>query len=415
MSQRRVVITGMGIISCIGNDVSEVLESLKAGRSGITADETYAEMGFRSQISGKPDIVLADHIDKRLWRFMGDAAGYVHLSMEQAIKDSGLEDSDIVNERTGIIVGSGGPSTRAQVLAADIAREKGPKRVGPFAVPKAMSSTTSATAATNFKIKGVNYTISSACSTSAHCIGNAAEMIGWGKQDLMFAGGGEELDWTLSVLFDAMGAMSSKYNDTPSRAARAYDADRDGFVIAGGGGIVVLEELEHAKARGAKIYAEITGYGATSDGADMVAPSGEGAVRCMRQALSTIKTPVTYINSHGTSTPVGDITELNAIREVFESRSFDNFGQDMPHISATKSMTGHSLGGTGVQETIYSLLMMQNNFVAPSINIENLDEGAKGLPIAQERVDDVKHETVISNSFGFGGTNCTLAMSRYED
>ncbi|MCB1563641.1 MAG: beta-ketoacyl-ACP synthase I [Alphaproteobacteria bacterium] len=407
---RRVVITGIGVVSCIGNNQKAVLDSLQAGRSGISFSPEYAEMGFRSQVYGKPDIVLEDHIDKRLMRFMGDAAAYTHLSMEQAIADSGLEESDIVNERTGIIVGSGGPSTRAQVLAADITREKGPKRVGPFAVPKAMCSTTSATAATNFKIKGVNYTISSACSTSAHCIGNAAEMIQWGKQDVMFAGGGEELDWTLSVLFDAMGAMSSKYNDTPERAARAYDKDRDGFVIAGGGGIVVLEELEHAKARGAKIYAEITGYGATSDGADMVAPSGEGAVRCMRQALSTVKTPVTYINTHGTSTPVGDITELNAMREVLEPLE-----QDMPYISATKSMTGHSLGGTGVQEAVYCLLMLQNNFVAPSINIENLDEGAAGLPIARERVDNVRHETLISNSFGFGGTNCTLAMSRFED
>ncbi len=409
-NKRRVVITGVGIVSCIGNDAPSVLQSLKAGKSGITASPEYAAMGFRSQVHGKPQINLEESIDKRLYRFMGDAAAYTHLSMEQAIKDSGLEESDIVNERTGIIVGSGGPSTRAQVAAADIAREKGPKRVGPFAVPKAMCSTTSATAATNFKIKGVNYTISSACSTSAHCIGNAAEMIQWGKQDVMFAGGGEELDWTLSVLFDAMGAMSSKYNATPEKAARAYDANRDGFVIAGGGGIVVLEELEHAKARGAKIYAEITGYGATSDGADMVAPSGEGAVRCMRQALSTIKTPVTYINSHGTSTPVGDITELNAMREVF-----GKLEQDFPHISATKSMTGHSLGGTGVQEAIYCLLMMQNNFVAPSINIETLDEGAAGLPIARERVDGVKHQTIISNSFGFGGTNCTLAMSRYDE
>lgn len=410
MMNRRVVITGLGVVSCIGNDQSAVLDSLKAGRSGISFSPEYAEMGFRSQVHGKPDIVLEDHIDKRLMRFMGDAAAYTHLSMEQAIADAGLEEADIVNERTGIIVGSGGPSTRAQVLAADITREKGPKRVGPFAVPKAMCSTTSATAATNFKIKGVNYTISSACSTSAHCIGNAAEMIQWGKQDIMFAGGGEELDWTLSVLFDAMGAMSSKYNDTPERAARAYDKNRDGFVIAGGGGILVLEELEHAKARGAKIYAEITGYGATSDGADMVAPSGEGAVRCMRQALSTVKTPVTYINTHGTSTPVGDITELNAMREVLEPLE-----QDMPYISATKSMTGHSLGGTGVQEAVYCLLMLQNNFVAPSINIENLDEGAAGLPIARERVDNVRHETLISNSFGFGGTNCTLAMSRFED
>ncbi len=407
---RRVVVTGIGIVSCIGNNADEVLVSLKNGKSGITFSEEYAEMGFRSQVHGKPNIDLAEAIDKRLFRFMGDAAAYTHLSMEQAIADAGLEESDVVNERTGIIVGSGGPSTRAQVAAADITREKSPKRVGPFAVPKAMCSTTSATAATNFKIKGVNYTISSACSTSAHCIGSATEQIQWGKQDVMFAGGGEELDWTLSVLFDAMGAMSSKYNDTPEKAARAYDANRDGFVISGGGGILVLEELEHAKARGAKIYAEVTGYGATSDGADMVAPSGEGAVRCMQQAMSTIKTPVTYINTHGTSTPVGDITELNAMREVF-----DPLDQDYPHISATKSMTGHSLGGTGVQEAIYSILMMQNNFVAPSINIEDLDEGAAGMPVATSRVDNVDHETVISNSFGFGGTNCTLAMSKYKD
>jgi len=405
---RRVVITGIGIVSCIGNNKEEVLESLKAGKSGISAAPEYAELGFRSQVHGKPDIDLSEEIDKRLWRFMGDAAGYVHLSMEQAIADAGLEEADVSNERTGIIVGSGGPSTRAQVAAADITREKGPKRVGPFAVPKTMCSTTSATAATNFKIKGVNYTISSACSTSAHCVGNAAELIQWGKQDIMFAGGGEELDWTLSVLFDAMGAMSSKYNDTPEKAARAYDANRDGFVISGGGGIVVLEELEHAKARGAKIYGEITGYGATSDGHDMVAPSGEGGKRAMIKALETVETPVTYINTHGTSTPVGDIGELDAIREVFE-------GKDTPHISATKSMTGHSLGATGVQETIYCALMLQNDFVAPSINVEEMDEGAKGMPIATERVDNVRHETIISNSFGFGGTNCCLAMSRYED
>lgn len=409
MSQRRVVITGIGIVSCIGNNKDEVLASLKAGKSGITFAPEYAELGFRSQVHGKPNIDLAENIDKRLWRFMGDAAGYVHLSMEQAIADAGLAHKDVSHERTGIIVGSGGPSTRAQVLAADITREKGPKRVGPFAVPKAMCSTTSATAATNFEIKGVNYTISSACSTSAHCIGAAAEQIQWGKQDVMFAGGGEELDWTLSVLFDAMGAMSSKYNDTPERAARAYDANRDGFVIAGGGGIVVLEELEHAKARGAKIYAEITGYGATSDGADMVAPSGEGGMRAMKLAMSTIKTPVTYINTHGTSTPVGDIGELNAIRDAFQGRE-----QGLPHISATKSMTGHSLGGTGVQEAIYSLLMMENDFVAPSINVEEMDEGAKDFPIATKTIENVKHQTIISNSFGFGGTNCTLAMSKYE-
>ena len=408
---RRVVITGMGIISCIGNDAGTVLESLKAGKSGITFSPEYAEMGFRSQVYGRPEIDLAANIDKRLLRFMGDGAAYNHLSMEQAIADSGLSESEISHERTGIIMGSGGPSTKAQVAAADICREKGPKRVGPFAVPKCMSSTCSATIATNFKIKGVNYSISSACSTSAHCIGNAMEQILLGKQDVMFAGGGEELDWTLSVLFDAMGAMSSHYNETPEKAARAYDANRDGFVIAGGGGVIVLEELNHARARGAKIYAEITGYGATSDGADMVAPSGEGAVRCMKQALATVRTPVTYINTHGTSTPVGDTTELAAIREVFPEEE----ERGLPYISATKSMTGHSLGGTGVQEAIYSLLMMQERFVAPSINIETLDEGAESMPIARERIDNVDHQTVISNSFGFGGTNCTLAFSRFEE
>ena len=412
MSQntRRVVVTGMGIVSCIGNNVNEVLESLKAGKSGITFSPEYAEMGFRSHVYGKPNINLEDHIDKRMLRFMGDGAAYNHIAMEQAIADSGLGEDVISHERTGIVMGSGGPSTKAQIAAADIAREKGPKRVGPFAVPKCMSSTNSANIATNFKIKGVNYSISSACSTSAHCIGNAAELIQWGKQDVMFAGGGEELDWALSVLFDAMGAMSSKYNDTPEKAARAYDADRDGFVIAGGGGVLVLEELEHAKARGANIYGEITGYGATSDGADMVAPSGEGAVRCMKQALTTVEKPVTYINTHGTSTPAGDITELDAIREVFVDRE----EKDMPYISATKSMTGHSLGGTGVQEAVYSLLMMKEGFVAPSINIENLDQGAGNMPIARERIDNVDHQTVISNSFGFGGTNATLAFSKYE-
>ncbi len=404
---KRVVITGIGIISCIGLNKDEVAQSLKDGKSGISAAPEYAQMGFRSQVHGKPNINLEEAIDKRLWRFMGDAAGYLHLSLEQAIADAKLPENIVSNERTGIIVGSGGPSTRAQVAAADIAREKGPKRVGPFAVPKAMCSTTSATAATNFKIKGVNYTISSACSTSAHCIGNAAEQIMMGKQDVMLAGGGEELDWTLSVLFDAMGAMSSKYNDTPERAARAYDANRDGFVIAGGGGAVVLESLDHALARGAKIYAEITGYGATSDGHDMVAPSGEGGMRAMKLALSTVKTPVTYINTHGTSTPVGDIGELNAIKEAFEGR------QDIPPISATKSMTGHSLGAAGVQEAIYSLLMMEHGFVAPSINVEDMDEGAKAFPIATKRIDNVQHQTVISNSFGFGGTNCCLAMSKY--
>ncbi|MCC7305145.1 MAG: beta-ketoacyl-ACP synthase I [Alphaproteobacteria bacterium] len=408
MTLRRVVITGMGIVSCIGNDRAKVLESLKEGRSGISFSPEYAEMGFRSQVYGKPDINLEEKIDRKMLRFMGDGAAYNYIAMQQAIADAGLEDKDISNERTGLIMGSGGPSTRNQVAAADAAREKGPRRVGPLMVPRCMSSTNSATLATGFKIKGVNYSISSACSTSSHCIGNAMEMIQWGKQDVMFAGGGEELDWTLSVLFDAMGAMSSKYNETPQRASRAYDKNRDGFVIAGGGAVVVLEELEHAKARGAKIYGEITGYGATSDGHDMVAPSGEGAQRCMQQALKTIKTPVTYINTHGTSTPVGDITELDAIREVFKER-------EMPHISATKSMTGHSLGATGAQEAIYCLLMMENTFVAPSINIEDLDDGAGNLPIARQRIDNVKHETILSNSFGFGGTNCTLAISRYTE
>jgi 3-oxoacyl-[acyl-carrier-protein] synthase-1 len=404
---RRVVITGIGIVSCIGNNKEEVLVSLKNGTSGISFSQEYADMGFRSQVHGKPSINLSESIDKRLFRFMGDAAAYTHLSMEQAIADAGLNDNHVSNERTGIIVGSGGPSTKAQIVAADTTREKGPKRVGPFAVPKCMCSTTSATASTNFKIKGVNYTISSACATSSHCIGNAAEMIQWGKQDIMFAGGGEELDWTLSVLFDAMGAMSSKYNDTPTKAARAYDANRDGFVISGGGGIVVLEELEHALARGAKIYGEVTGYGATSDGHDMVAPSGEGGMRAMQKALETVTGEVTYINTHGTSTPVGDIGELDTIRTVFE-------GKNIPHISATKSMTGHSLGATGVQETIYCLLMINNNFVAPSINVEDMDEGAKGMPIATSCINNVDHDTMLSNSFGFGGTNCSLAISKYK-
>jgi 3-oxoacyl-[acyl-carrier-protein] synthase-1 len=406
---RRVVVTGMGIVSCIGNSVSEVLDSLKAGRSGISFAPEYAEKGFRSQVFGMPKINLSEMIDRRLIRFMGDAAAYTHLAMEQAIKDSGLEEKDISNERTGAIVGSGGPSTRNQIEAANITLTQGPKRVGPFMVPRCMSSTTSANLCTNHKIKGVNYTITSACATSAHCIGNAAEMIAWGKQDVMFAGGGEELDWALSVLFDGMGAMSSKYNETPEKASRAYDANRDGFVIAGGGGMLVLEELEHAKARGAKIYAEITGYGATSDGADMVAPSGEGGARSMIQAMSTIESDVTYINAHGTSTPVGDLAELKAIHDVFGNRN-----QDLPYISSTKSMTGHSLGATGVQEAIYSILMMAHNFITPSINIETLDDAAKGLPIVRERIDNFMHKTILSNSFGFGGTNATLAFSRYE-
>ncbi|MEK7802047.1 MAG: beta-ketoacyl-ACP synthase I [Pseudomonadota bacterium] len=404
---RRVVVTGMGIVSCIGNTVTDVLASLKAAKSGITFSEDYAAKGFRSQVFGLPKVNLVESIDRRLLRFMGDSAAYVHLAMLQAIADAGLEESDVSNERTGAIVGSGGPSTRNQVEAARITLESGPKKVGPFMVPRCMSSTTSATLCTNHKIKGVNYSISSACSTSAHCIGNAAELIALGKQDIVFAGGGEELDWTLSVLFDAMGAMSSKYNQTPEKSSRAYDANRDGFVIAGGGGMLVLEEYEHAKARGAKIYGELVGYGATSDGADMVAPSGEGAYRCMLQALSTCDKPVTYINSHGTSTPVGDTTELGAIRNVFKT-----LAQDIPPISSTKSMTGHSLGATGVQEAIYSLLMMQHNFIAPSINIETLDEDAADMPIARERIDNINHQTILSNSFGFGGTNCTLAFAK---
>jgi 3-oxoacyl-[acyl-carrier-protein] synthase I len=408
--QRRVVITGLGIVSCIGLDAQQVLASLREGRSGIRAMPEYSELGFRSQVAGKPDIDLDSAIDRKLRRFMGDGAAYLHLAMEQAIADSGLDERDVVNERTGIVVGSGGPSTRNQVEAAAIAREKGPRRVGPYMVPRCMSSTTSATAATNFRIKGVNYTISSACATSAHCIGHGGELIQWGKQDIVFAGGGEELDWTLSVLFDAMGAMSSKYNDRPEAAARAYDVNRDGFVIAGGGGIVVLEELEHAKARGAKIYAELTGYGATSDGEDMVAPSGEGAERCMRMALGSARGPVGYINSHGTSTPVGDITELDAIR-----RAFGVDDAQIPWISSTKSMTGHSLGATGVQEAIYCLLMMKHRFIAPSINIESIDPGVGAVRIARSRIDDFDHSTILSNSFGFGGTNCTLALSRFQD
>lgn len=405
---RRVVVTGLGIISCIGNNADEVTQSLRAGRSGISFAPDYAEKGFKSQVYGKPNIDLDAAVDRRLKRFMGDAAAYAHLAMEQAVADAGLSEEIISNVRTGLIVGSGGPSTRNQVEAADITRANGsPKRVGPFMVPRCMSSTCSATLATNFKIKGLSYSISSACSTSAHCIGNAAELIQFGKQDVMFAGGAEELDWTLSALFDAMGAMSTKYNDCPEKSSRAYDANRDGFVIAGGGGIVVLEELEHAKARGAKIYAELTGYAATSDGHDMVAPSGEGALRCMNLARATVTTPITYINTHGTSTPVGDITELNAIREVF--------GDQMPHISSTKSMTGHSLGAAGVQEAIYCLLMMQNGFIAPSINVETLDEGAKGAPIVMKTIENVKFESVLSNSFGFGGTNATLAFSKFGD
>ena len=404
---RRVVVTGLGIVSCIGNNQDEVTQSLKEGKSGISFSEKYAEVGFRSHVEGRPNIDIASLVDRKLLRFMGDGAAYNYISMDQAIKDAGLEEKDISNERTGLIMGSGGPSTRNLLEAFDVSREKGPKRIGPYMVTRCMSSTNSATLATPFKIKGVNYSITSACATSAHCIGNAVEMIQWGKQDVMFAGGGEELDWSLTLLFDAMGALSSKYNDTPQKASRAYDANRDGFVIAGGGGAVVLEELEHARARGARIYAEVTGYGATSDGYDMVAPSGEGAARCMKQALSTVKGNVSYINTHGTSTPVGDGAELGAMKEVF--------GDKMPKFSSTKSLTGHSLGATGVQEAIYCLLMMKHNFICASANVETLDPAAEGLPIVLKREDNVTHETVLSNSFGFGGTNCTLALSRFGE
>ncbi|MEQ9228528.1 MAG: beta-ketoacyl-ACP synthase I [Parvibaculum sp.] len=406
---RRVVVTGMGIVSSIGNNTQEVVSSLRDGKSGIVKADTYAEMGFRSQVHGSLKINLDEAVDRRARRFMGDGAAYAWIAMNQAIADAGLEESDVSNPRTGLIVGSGGPSTKAIVAAADMARTepvKGPKKVGPFAVPKAMSSTCSANLSTWFKTKGVNYSISSACSTSANCIGNAAEMIQWGKQDVMFAGGGEELDWTLSVLFDAMGAMSAKRNDTPEKASRAYDKDRDGFVITGGGGILVLEELEHAKARGAKIYAEIVGYGATADGADMVAPSGEGAVRCMKMALQNVKEKVDYINPHATSTPVGDIPEINAIREVF--------GAGMPPISATKSLTGHAQGAAGVHETIYTLLMMQSGFIAASANIDEIDPAVADANIVRQRIDNAEINLAISNSFGFGGTNATLALQRYN-
>ncbi len=405
---RRVVVTGLGIVSSIGNNADEVTDSLRHARSGIVTADDYVRLGFRSQIHGSLKIDLDAVVDRRARRFQGDGAGYCWVAMNQAIADAGLTEKDISNPRTGLIVGSGGPSTKAIVTAADIARDpaKGPKRIGPFAVPKAMSSTCSANLSTWFKTKGVNYSISSACSTSANCIGNALEMIQWGKQDMMFAGGGEELDWTLSELFDAMGAMSSKFNATPQKASRAYDKNRDGFVISGGGGILILEELEHAKARGAKIYAELTGYGATADGADMVAPSGEGAVRCMQMALAGIKGPVDYINPHATSTPVGDIPEINAIREVF--------GDKMPPISATKSLTGHSQGAAGVHEAIYTLLMMQNDFICESANIEELDPAIEGANIVRKRIDNIKINTALSNSFGFGGTNASLVFQRLE-
>jgi 3-oxoacyl-[acyl-carrier-protein] synthase I len=403
---KRVVVTGMGIVSSIGNNTQEVTASLREARSGVVKADDYAKLGFRCQVHGAPHLDLDSAVDRRVRRFMGDGAAWNYVAMKQAIQDAGLEEREVKSERTGLIMGSGGPSTRTIVAAADTTREKGPKRIGPFAVPAAMSSTNSATLAVPFGIRGVNYSISSACATSAHCIGNAGELIQWGKQDIVFAGGGEELDWTLSVLFDAMGAMSTHYNEQPERASRAYDKDRDGFVIAGGAGVIVLEELSHARGRGAKIYGELVGYGATSDGHDMVQPSGEGAARCMRQALSTVRERVDYINPHATSTPIGDLKEIEAVREVF--------GNKMPVISATKSLTGHSLGAAGVQEAIYSLLMMKNGFICESANIDTLDPEFSGVPIARQRIDNSRLDVVLSNSFGFGGTNATLVFQRYD-
>ena len=404
---RRVVITGLGIVSCLGNDADSVADALYEGRSGIRLRQEQVDAGMRSHIAGWPEIDASEHIDRKRLRFMGDAAAYAYISMTQAIADAGLEESDISNERTGIIAGSGGASSASQVEAADILRERGLRRVGPYRVTQTMGSTVSACLATPFHIKGVNYSISSACSTSAHCIGAGTEQIQLGKQDIIFAGGGEELHWTMSALFDAMGALSSQYNETPERASRAYDANRDGFVIAGGGGMLVVESLTHAKARGANILAELVGYGATSDGYDMVAPSGEGAVRCMQQAMHGLEGQIDYINAHGTSTPAGDIQELNALRTVF--------GEQAPVIGSTKSLSGHSLGAAGVQEAIYSLLMMQDDFIAASANIETLDEGAEGMPIAMARVDKAGLQQVMSNSFGFGGTNATLIFRRYTN
>ncbi|MFZ1089970.1 MAG: beta-ketoacyl-ACP synthase I [Xanthobacteraceae bacterium] len=403
---RRVVVSGMGIVASIGSSTQEVLASLREAKSGISRAERYAELGFRSQVHGAPSLEADAIVDRRAMRFLGGGAAWNHVAMEQAIRDAGLEPSEISNEMTGLIMGSGGPSTRAIVDAADTARSKSPKRVGPFAVPKAMSSTASATLATWFKIKGVSYSISSACATSNHCIGNATELIQIGKQDVIFAGGCEELDWTLSVLFDAMGAMSSGFNETPAKASRAFDRDRDGFVIAGGAGVLILEELEHAKARGARIYAEVAGYGATSDGFDMVAPSGEGAARCMRMALRDVKAPIDYINPHATSTPIGDLKEIEAIREVF--------GERCPAIAATKSLTGHSLGAAGAQEAIYCILMMNNGFICESANIETLDPAFDDMPIVRNRRDDVKLGCVLSNSFGFGGTNACVVLKRLD-
>jgi 3-oxoacyl-[acyl-carrier-protein] synthase-1 len=404
---KRVVVTGLGIVSSIGNNQQEVVESLKEGRSGIGFSEVYKEMGLRSHIEGSINIELDDVIDRKVRRFMGDGAAFNYVAMQQAIDDSGLSENEISNFRTGLVMGSGGPSTSNLVEAADILREKGIKQVGPYRVPRTMSSTNTACLATPFKIKGVNYSISSACATSAHCIGHAMELIQMGKQDVVFAGGGEEVHWTMSLLFDAMGALSSKYNDTPTTASRPYDETRDGFVISGGGGVLVIEELEHAKARGAKIYAELVGYGATSDGYDMVQPSGEGAVRCMQQAMATVSGKIDYINAHGTSTPVGDTKELGALREVFGAGN-------VPWVSSTKSLTGHALGAAGVNEAIYSLLMMRDNFLSASANITHLDPGAADISIVRERQDNVTLNTIMSNSFGFGGTNATLIFQRYN-
>jgi len=404
---KRVVVTGIGIVSSIGNNAEEVTASLKAGKSGVKFKEEYKEQGMRSHIAAYPEIDLKEHIDRKTLRFMGDAPAYAYISLDQAIKDAGLSEEQVSNTRTGLVMGSGGASSKNQVEAADTLRDRGVKRVGPYRVTQTMGSTISACLATPFKIKGVNYSMSSACATSAHCIGHAMELIQLGKQDVVFAGGGEEEHWTLSCLFDAMGALSTKRNDNPTSASRAYDADRDGFVIAGGGGAVVIEELEHAKARGAKIYAELVGYGATSDGYDMVAPSGEGAVRCMQQAIDMAGGKVDYINAHGTSTPAGDLPELRAMKEAF--------GEDIPKISSTKSLTGHSLGAAGVQEAIYSLLMLENDFICASANIDELDSEAEGMPIVQTRIDDIKLDRVMSNSFGFGGTNASLVFQRFED
>jgi len=404
---KRVVITGFGIVSCLGNDKQSVTESLREGRSGIKFQEKYKEMGMRSHVAGSIDIDLDEHIDRKIKRFMGDAAAFTYIAMKQAIEDAGLTEEQVSNPRTGLIAGSGGGSPENQVLAADILREKGIRRVGPYMVTRTMSSTISACLATPFKIKGVNYSISSACATGTHCIGNGMEQIQLGKQDIVFAGGGEEEHWAMSMLFDGMGALSSKYNETPEKASRTYDADRDGFVIAGGGGVVVLEELEHAKARGATIYAELVGYGATSDGQDMVAPSGEGAVRCMQQAMANVDAPIDYINTHGTSTPVGDVAETGAIKDVF--------GSNIPPFSSSKSLSGHSLGASGIQETIYCLLMMQNKFIQASANVDTLDERVADMPVVTERIDNAELNTVMTNNFGFGGTNATLVLSKFKD